>query len=92
MDTTKDPHTLILRRLDQVMERLDSLSATSATPKLLTIQEVAQIAKVSHDTVRRWLDRRELRYTQDRPKAIKRIALADLERYLARQAVEPLRR
>jgi excisionase family DNA binding protein len=91
MEITTDTQTLILRRLEQVMTRLETLTPTP-TARLLTVAQVAEYAAVSEDTVRRWLDRRELRYMQDRPKAAKRVALADLERYLARQAVEPVRR
>ncbi len=66
-------------------------AGTHIIPHLLTIPEVADIAHVSQDTVRRWLDRRELRYIQTGPRAAKRIALSDLQKWIDRNAVNPLR-
>lgn len=89
MDTS-DPTSHILRRLTQVLERLDDVAPTK-TPRLLTIQEAATALGVSRDTVRRLCDRREIGYVQSEPGAAKRIALADIEAWINRHAVPPLR-
>jgi excisionase family DNA binding protein len=61
-------------------------------PRLLTIPQTAEALGVSCDTVRRLCDRRELRYVQSGPNAAKRIAVADLQKWIDRNAVEPVRR
>ena len=81
----------ILRRLDQVLARLEEVRPVHV-PRLLTIQEAADSLGVSRDTIRRMCDRRELRYIQDGPGASKRIAAQDLQAWADQRAVAPVRR
>lgn len=82
---------LILRKLDQLNAKVDSLGPTTV-PRFLTIAEAAEAYRVSKNTIRRACDRRELRFSQDKPGAAKRIAAKDLQTWADRRAVAPLRR
>lgn len=89
--STEEANAIILRRLGQVMDRLDTIAPTGP-PRLLTMQEAAAALGVSRDTVRRLCDRRELRYVQAGPSTAKRIPQADLQKWIDRHSVAPLRR
>lgn len=89
MDTT-DATQVILVSLSRLMDRLDQL-APASQPRLLTVQEAATALGVSRDTIRRMCDRREIRYVQTEAGAAKRIALADIQAWIDRHAVPPLR-
>ena len=85
-----DTTTAILKSLSRMAERLDHIAPTAA-PRLLTIQEAATALGLSRDTIRRMCDRREIRYVQTEPGAAKRIPLADVQTWIDRHAVPPLR-
>lgn len=81
--------------LAAVLREIGALRAEVAKlrpePRLLTMGESATALGVSTDTVRRMCDRREIRYVQAEAGAAKRIALADLQAWIDRHAVPPLR-
>lgn len=80
--------SLILRQLEDLNTKVQSLSTL---PRLLTIPEAAQCLGVSEQTVRRHLDRREIRFVQEGPRSAKRIRSADLERWIDRNTVREVR-
>lgn len=87
---TPDHTAEILQSLAKVLSRLDEIAPTKA-PRLLTTQEAATALGVSRDTIRRMCDRREIRYVQAEAGTAKRIALADIQAWIDRHAVPPLR-
>lgn len=82
---------LILRRLDQLDAKLETLTPVGA-PQYLTVAEAGEAYRVSPDTIRRACDRRELRYSQDKPGAAIRIATKDLQAWADKRATAPLRK
>lgn len=85
---SEDTTTAILQRLDELTTRVRALTTL---PRLLTITQAAECLGVSTKTVRRHLDRRELRYVQEGAGAAKRIRAADLERWIERNTVREVR-
>lgn len=79
---------VILRRLDTLMAAVEALKPE---PRLLELEEAAERLGVSVDTVRRLCDRREIRYVQAAAGHAKRIALADVQAWIDRHAIPPLR-
>lgn len=80
---------VILRKLDALVAAVQTLKPE---PRLLTIQEAANVIGASKDTVRRMCDRREIATVQVDAGRAKRIALSDLQAWIDTNTVPPLRR
>ena len=87
-----DMLAIVLTKLDRIERRLETLVPPPATSRKLTVRQAAEAANKSQDCIRRAIYGRELRFHQARTGAAIRIDSRDLDAWMKRHAVEPVRR